>query len=257
MLKAYDYQGNIIDTPVLTVPWLSDMHRGYSSDTVAENTLPAYYRAYLNGSNWVEMDARLSSDSVYVSFHDATLTLGGVTYTIANETSDTLTSLVLSTDTTYGECKIPTLEDCLKLCAYTGMTANIDCKVINPSTLAKLVIDCGMSGRSVYANLSVANAQAILAVDPNAGFLFQYSSANITAWSNALTDYAVRQRSYAWSPNVSFEAMEETRTAGFKYLLSEVNSTTNMHFCPDCIEFGTTADCKALNEAYLNSLELY
>lgn len=256
MLKAYDYQGDIIDTPVLTVPWLSDMHRGYSSSTVAENTLPAYYRAYLNGSNWVEMDARQSSDSVYVSVHDATITVGGVTYTVANETAATLTSLVLSTDEEYGDCKIPSLENCLKLCAYTGMTANIDCKSIVPETLAKLVIDCGMSGRAVYANTTTANALRILAVDPNAGFLFSYSESNITTWGTALEDYSTRQRSCAWSTSISFDALEKTRTAGFKYLLSEVNSTVNMHYCPDVIEFKDSADCKQLNQAYLDSLNL-
>lgn len=256
MTTIYDYQGNVVREQSLNVPWLSDMHRGYSSPTVAENTLPAFHRAYLNGANWVEMDARLASDGVYVCFHDATVTVGGVTYTISNETSETLTSLVLSTDPEYGDCTIPTIESILKLCLYGGMTANIDCKSINPETLAKLVVDSGMSGRAVYANTSNTNAERILAVDPNAGFLFGYTSANISAWKETFADYHVRERSYAWSSSVSYEAMEETRTAGFKYLLSEVSDTTNMPYAPDVIEFVATADCKTINQNYLDSLVL-
>ena len=257
MPNIYDYQGNIVfeGKPHLSVPWATDMHRGYASPTVHENTLEAFYRAYLNGANWIEVDARLSSDGVYISNHDATVTVGGVTYTIANETAETLTSLVLSTDPTYGECHIPTLASVLKLCCYTGMTANIDCKAINAATLAQLVVDNGMSGRAVYANTSTSNAAAILAVDPNAGFLFSYSTENLATWSTALTDYHVRNRSYAWAATVSDAAMEAARALGFKYLLSEVDSTTNMHYAPDCIEFRATADCKTLNATYLASLD--
>ena len=257
MSNIYDYQGNIVfeDKPHLSVPWATAMHQGYTSPTVSANTLEAFYRAYLNSANWIETDARLSSDGVYICSHDATVTVGGVTYTIANETAETLTSLVLSTDPTYGDCHIPTLASVLKLCCYTGMTANIDCKAINAATLAQLVVDSGMSRRTVYANISASNATAILAVDPNAGFLFSYSAENLTTWSNALTDYHVRIRSYAWAATVSYAVMEAVRAAGFKYLLSNADSTANMHYAPDCIEFKSTVDCKTLNETYLASLD--
>ena len=261
-MAIYDYQGNMIQTgsdePHLSVPWVSSMHRGYSSSTVHENTLEAFWRAYLNGANWIEVDARLSSDNVYISNHDATVKVNGVTYTIANETAATLTSLVLSTDPIYGECHIPTLESVLKMCAYTGMSANIDCKAINASTLAQLVVDCGMSGRVSYANTSTSNATTILGVDPNAGFIFSYSSSNITSWGNALTNYHTRQRSYAWSSSISNEALEATRAAGFKYLVSETNGSnysTKMAFNPDMVEFQASVDCKTLNQNYLNSLD--
>lgn len=259
-MAIYDYQGNEIqtggaDAPHLRVPWVSSMHRGYSSDTVHENTLAAFWRAYLNGANWIEVDARLSSDGIYISNHDATVTVDGVTYTIANETAATLTSLVLSTDQTFGDCCIPTLESVLKLCVYTGMSANIDCKAIDPETLAQLVVDSGMSGRAAYANTSTSAAATILSIDPNAGFIFSYSSGNISTWASALSDYHTRQRSYAWASSISFEALDVTRAAGFRYLLSNVGSTTNLHYCPDMAEFVATADCKTINQQYLNSLD--
>ena len=260
-MAIYDIHGNVISSggssdPHLTTPWASSMHRGYSSSTVHENTLEAFYRAYLNGAEWVEVDARLSSDGVYVSNHDASITVGGTTYTIASTTASVLTSLVLSTDPTYGNCYLPTLESVLKMCAYTGMSANIDCKVIDPTTLAQLVVDCGMSGRASYANTTTANAATILATDPNAGFIFAYSS--LSTWASAISDYHVRQRSYAWASTISNASIEATRKQGFKVLVSEVNSsnyTTKMPFNADMVEFQASVDCKQLNEAYLNSLD--
>lgn len=256
MSNVYDFNGDFVKILGLKVPWLSDSHRGHSTATICENTLPAYYLAWLNGTDWIESDARLASDGVYVVYHDATVTVGGITYTIANETSETLTALVLSTDPVYGDCKIPTLESVLKLALYTGMNVNLDCKAINPATLAKLVVDCGMSGRVYYANTLTSNASAILAVDPNAGFLFNYSADALTTWASALPDYHTRQRSFAWASTISNEALEATRSLGFKYLLSEVNSTALMYFAPDVIEFVATANCGELNDAYLSSIDL-
>lgn len=255
-MNLYNHEGIEIDFKQYSVPWETDSHRGYSSATVHENTLPAYYRAWKNGTDWIETDARLASDGVYVVCHDATVTVNGTTYTVAEETSETLTALVLSTDIEFGDCKLPTLESVLKFALYAGINVNLDCKSINPTTLAGLVVDCGMSGRVYYANTTTSNASAILSVDPNAGFLFPYSSENLTLWATALPDYHTRQRSYAWATNVSNAALEATRALGFKYLLSEVSSTTLMPYAPDAIEFAANANCKTINETYLAGLNL-
>ena len=261
-MAVYNTYGDKI--PVIekevTVPWASSMHRGYtdavSGGTIHENTLAAYYRAFLNGADWVEADARLSSDGVYVSCHDATITVDGVTYTIAEETAETLTSLVLSTDEIYGECKLPTLEDVLKLCLYTGMSANVDCKSIDPETLAQLVVDVGMSGRVSYANTSTAYATRILAVDPNAGFIIAYSTSNLSTWASLLTDYHARQRSYAYANTINNTALENTRSYGFRYMLSGVSYASQITHVPDMVEFLSWIDCKAVNKTYLDALVL-
>ena len=261
-MRIYDYQGNyetvVNDAPSLSTPWITAMHRGYSSPTVHENTLEAFYRAYQNGADWIEVDARLSSDGVYISNHDSTVTVDGTTYTIANETAETLTALVLSVDPVYGDCHIPTLESVLKMCAYTGMNANVDCKAIDPNSLAQLVIDCGMSGRVAYANTTAQNAATILETDPNAGFIFRYSAENLSAWTELLTDYHTRQRSFAWDYAISYEAMEATRAEGFKYAFTPVsmsNYQNVMPYVPDMCEFSATADCKTINNNYLDSLD--
>lgn len=261
-MAVYDVNGNKIQVldKEITVPWVSSMHRGYtnavSGGSIHENTLPAYYRAFLNGAEWIEADARLSSDGVYVSNHDPTITVDGTTYTIAEETAETLTNLVLSTDEEYGDCKLPSLESVLKLCLYTGMCANIDCKSIDPETLAKLVVDVGMSGRVAYANTSTAYATRILAVDPNAGFIIAYSANNLSNWANVLTDYHVRQRSYAYASTISDTAVESTRSYGFKYMLSGVSYASRITQVPDMVEYLAWIDCKAANKQYLDNLTL-
>ena len=262
-VPVYDANGNrlpVVEQKEITVPWVSSMHRGYtnavSGGSIHENTLPAYYRAFLNGADWVEVDARQSSDGVYVSNHDPTITVDGTTYTIAEETAETLTNLVLSTDDEYGDCKLLSLESVLKLCLYTGMCANIDCKSIEPETLAKLVVDVGMSGRVAYANTSTAYATRILAVDPNAGFIIAYSASNLSTWSNVLADYHVRQRSYAYASSISNEALEATRSYGFKYMLSGISYATQISCVPDMVEYLAWIDCKAVNQQYCDSLIL-
>lgn len=260
-LLAFDLQAredieaidNVIN-PHYSVPWESDMHRGYASATVAENTLPAFYRAWKNGADWIEADVRQSSDGVYVICHDPTVTVGGVTYTIANETAATLTALVLSTDAELGECKIPTLESVLKFALYADIKVNIDCKAITPATLAKLVMDCGMSGKVIYFNATVAEVNALMLADVNSGYGFKFEQLN--SWKDVITDKAIRQKSYAWANTVTYSALEATRSLGFKYLLSEVTNSTLMSFAPDAIEFTATTDCKKVNNSYIAVLEL-
>ena len=253
-MKLFNYQGKWVPRTV-EVPWVSSMHRGYTSTTVAENTLAAFHRAYLNGAEWIEVDARLTSDNVYVCLHNPTVTVGGVTYTVANETASTITSLVLSHDSVYGDCCIPTLESVLKLCAYTGMCANVDCKAIDPSTLAKLVVDCCMSGRVSYANTTYVNATTILGVDPNAGFVIPYSS--LSSWSAAAgLNYWNKSKTYVWEPTITYEMLEAVRAVGFKYMLTSVTSTTNMNYLPDMVEFSSSADCQTLNNNYLASVNI-
>lgn len=243
--------------PQIKVPWVSAAHQGFSSSTVAPNTLQAFHRAFLNGANWIECDARLTSDGGYIINHDATITVGGTTYTIANETTETLTNLVLSTDSKYGDCKIPTLDSVLKLCAFTGMKANIDCKAIDPQTLTKIVIDNNMSGKSAYANMSVPDAEVILANDPNAGFIF--NSSDFSTWLSFLTEYHVRQRSFTWNYQTTLSAIETARHAGIAFLAAGTNMSNYqsiMDLSPDMVEFVDNVDLKVINEQYLDNLDL-
>lgn len=261
-VPVYDANGNrlpVVEQKEITVPWVSSMHRGYtnavSGGSIHENTLPAYYRAFLNGADWVEVDARRSSDGVYVSNHDPTITVDDTTYTIAEETAETLTNLVLSTDDEYGDCKLPTLESVLKLCLYTGMCANIDCKSIDPETLAKLVVDVGMSGRVAYANTSTAYATRILAVDANAGFIISFSDTALSNWTNVLTDYHTRQRSYMYG-GANIANIEKAKSNGYRYMITGISYANQITQVPDMVEYLAWIDCKAVNRTYLDNLTL-
>lgn len=254
-MAVYDVNGNNISDPIeKKVPWLSEMHRGYSSATVHENTLQAFYRAWLNGADGIEVDARLSSDGVYISCHDGTVTVDDVTYTISQETAETITSLVLSIDPVYGDCKIPTLASILKLCAFTGMIPYIDCKSITAESIAKLVIDSGLSGKAVYCNLSQANAQAILAIDANASFSVSYNANTIASWAEALGTEVTR-RSAIWSYSLDTAKVEAIKSYGFKTLIANTNKTTYFQFMPDIVEFTSTSNCKKINQDYLDTID--
>lgn len=258
-MGIYNIRGESLlpdDIPQIKVPWVSAAHQGFSSSTVAPNTLQAFHRAFLNGANWIECDVRLTNDGGYIINHDATITVNGVTYTIANETTETLTNLVLSTDPKYGECKVTTLDRVLKLCAFTGMKANIDCKSIDPLTLSKAVIDNNMSGKSAYANMSVSDAEVILANDPNAGFIF--NSADFSTWLAFLTEYHVRQKSFTWNYQTTLSAIENARHNGIGFLAAGTNASNYqsiMDLRPDMVEFIDSVDLKVINQQYLDSLD--
>lgn len=259
-MGVYNVNGESLlqdSAPQIKVPWVSAAHTGFSTSTVAPNTLQAFHRAFLNGSDWIECDVRVTKDGGYIINHDPTVTVNGVTYTIVNETTETLTNLVLSTDVKYGECKIPTLESVLKLCSFTGMKMNIDCKSIEPQSLTKLVIDNGMSGKSAYANMSISDAEIILANDPNAGFIF--NSADISTWLAFLTDYHVRQRSFTWNYQTTISEIENARKNGIGFLSAGTNASNYqviMDLKPDMVEFVDSVDFKLLNKQYLDSINL-
>lgn len=50
--------------------WISSAHRGFVEGALRENSLAAYYNAYLHGADMVETDARFSSDGVLIVNHD-------------------------------------------------------------------------------------------------------------------------------------------------------------------------------------------
>lgn len=172
-------------------------------------------------------------------------------YTIASETYSTLQGLLLGTDAKYGGIHIGKLEDALKLCLYTGMRVNLDCKVITASTLAALVVNMGMSGRCSYANTTTSKATDIITVDANAGFIFPY--ADLSTWNDFLTKAENRCNSFAWG-SLTTEKLESVKAEGFKYLLNGVATIGSLSCIPDMIEFNSNADIEAANKAYLDSV---
>jgi glycerophosphoryl diester phosphodiesterase len=85
-------------------------HRG-ASDAAPENTIEAFLLARDLGADWVELDARLSSDGVVVVHHDAHLADGRM---VAELTLDEMPA------------GIPSLAEALEAC--DGMGVNIEIK---------------------------------------------------------------------------------------------------------------------------------
>ena len=159
--------------------WLSSAHRGFVEGDLKENSLAAYYNAFLNGADMIETDARLTSDGVLIVNHDDTVKGfndkgESVSYLVAETPCDVICSVILSSDKKWGTQRVPTLEQVLNLAYHTGLLVNIDLKnglsIAEP--VAKLVLKCGLQGKVVYAlnGSGMAGINTILAIDPDARF---------------------------------------------------------------------------------------
>jgi len=87
--------------------WITSAHRGFVGGTLKENSLAAYYNAYLNGAEMIETDARFTSDGVLIVNHDDTVRGFNdkgrrVTYVVAETTAKTICSVILSRDEKWG-----------------------------------------------------------------------------------------------------------------------------------------------------------
>lgn len=245
--------------------WITSAHRGFVDGALKENSLAAYYNAYLNGADMIETDARLSSDGVLIVNHDDTVRgvneLGeSVVYTVADTPAETLCSVILSSDEQWGVQRIPTLEQVLHLAYNTGLMVNIDLKngYKIAELVAKTVLKCGMAGKVVYAlnRSGMDGIRAILAIDPDARFIDHGVS-----FAAAVKDFAERgKRCFCYTGDTSPENVNAIREAGCLLALiglHERNFQAAIKHHPDMCEFLHTSDFKAIERAYLEKEKLY
>lgn len=233
--------------------WLTSAHRGLVDANLKENSLAAFYNAYLNGADMIEVDARLSSDGVLVVNHDATV----AGYTIANTPASTLCSLVLSKDEKWGTQYVPTLAQVLRLCYHTGLQVNIDLKdgAASAEAVAKMVLAHGMQGKVVYAlnGYGLTGINLIMAIDPDARFID--SAANLATAAN-FAERSKRCYAYTSDPN----AAQAIRASGFMVALTGLNASnfeTAIAFHPNMCEYLHTSDFKQIEADYFDGLKLY
>ena len=245
--------------------WLTSAHRGFVDSALKENSLAAYYNAYLHGADMIETDAWLSSDGVLIVNHDATVTgttESGqtVTYKIAETPSSVLCSLILSSDEKWGVQKVPTLEQVLNLAYHTGLIVNIDMKngYASVKDTVNLVVKCGMSGRVIYAlnGSGMTGINTILAKDPEARFID-----SAAGFMNAVANYADRKkRCFAYTSDLSAEAVKAIRDGGCMVALISLNASnyeTAISLHPDMCEFLHTSDFKTIEDNYFKNAKLY
>lgn len=246
--------------------WLTSAHRGFVDSTLTENTLGAFYNAYLNGADMIEIDARLSSDGVLICNHDATVTgfnANGeaVTYTIAETLASDICSLVLCKNNKWGEQKVPTVEQVLNLAYNTGLIINIDMKngYDSAEAIAKLVLKCGMRGRVIYApnGSGIQTINKVLEYDSQARFI----DSNINFTSEKLADLEdYRSKCYAYTSDISDETIASIRESGCMLALISLNASnfeSAIKYNPDMCEYLHTSNFKEIESAYFENVKLY
>ena len=247
--------------------FISSAHRGFVDDVLKENTLAAFYNAYLHGADMIETDARMSKDGILVCNHNATAVgldpaVGKtVEYTVAETDGAVLTSLILSQDEKWGTQTVPTLDQVLHLAYHTGMAVNIDMK--NGSLYAKEIVDAvlknGMRGRVVYATNGAGadTIRYILTRDPDARFIDK--PVHYTAEKLAdVPDYP--SRCFAYTGNFSAENVENIRKSGCMLALISLNPenfAAAMVHHPDMCEFLHTSDFRQIEADYFENLIFY
>ena len=269
-------ESGVIESKFKNKTWNSKAHRGNivgHESSLRENTLGAYYNAFLKGADIIEVDARLSSDNIFMCNHDTTVTdINESTYTIANTPAATLQALVLSTDSVYGNQGVPTLESVLKLAYTCGIKVDIDLKMFDSgmsdaqkrtfaSNVAKLVAKCGMKGRATYAivNGGALAIPEIIAIDPEASFVT--TKANLDAISNLSTILPnYKDKCYAYTADLTSSTVDAIRNAGYRLELTNItadNFSKAIQFYPDNLEYLHTTDFRTIEDAYFDSVTLY
>lgn len=233
--------------------WLTSAHRGFVDASLTENSLAAFYNAYLNGADMIEVDARMASDGVLVVNHDATIS----GYTVAETPSATLRSVVLSNDEKWGTQYVPTLAQVLHLAYNTGLQVNIDLKdgAASAEAVARMVLAYGMQGRVVYAlnGSGMTGVNTIMAIDPDARFID--SVANLAM----VVDFTERgKRCYAYTSDLN--TVQSIRASGFMVALIGLNASNfdaaiSNH--PDMCEYLHTSDFKQIEADYFADQTLY
>lgn len=239
-----------IETSKTKKAWLTSAHRGFVDATLKENSLAAFYNAYLNGADMVEVDVRLASDGVLVVNHDATV----AGYTIAETSSSTLCALILSNDEKWGTQYVPTLAQVLHLAYHTGLQVNIDLKdgAASAEAVAHMVLAYGMQGKVVYAlnGYGMTGINTIMAIDPDARFID--SAANFATAAN----FEERsKRCYVYTSDPS--AVPAIRESGFMVALTSINeynfeAAIEQH--PDMCEYLHTSDFREIEDNHIEKL---
>ena len=245
--------------------WITSAHRGFVDGALKENSLAAYYNAYLNGADMIETDARLTSDGVLIVNHDDTVKGfnedgEAVTYVVESTPADTICSVILSKDEKWGVQRVPTLEQVLNLAYHTGLLVNIDLKngYKIAEAVAKTVLKCGLQGRVVYAlnGSGMDGINAILAIDPDGCFIDRGVHFAMT-----VKDFPERgKRCYCYTSDTSKENIDAIRGYGCRLALISLDNNNfkpSIECHPDMCEYLHTSDFKAIEEQYFGSIKLY
>lgn len=245
--------------------FITSAHRGFVEGELKENSLAAYYNAFLHGADMIETDARFTSDGVLIVNHDP-IVKGfdengeAVSYVVAETPADTVCSVILSRDEKWGIQRVPTLEQVLNLAYNTGLHVNIDLKngYNGAEPVAKTVLKCGMAGKVVYAlnGSGMKGIETIISIDPDARFIDRG-----VGFAETVSDFAERgKRCFCYTSDPSDENVNAIRDRGCLLALISLkaeNFEAAIRQHPDMCEYLHTSDFKAIEESYFEKVKLY
>lgn len=245
--------------------WITASHRGFVEGRLRENSLAAYYNAYLHGADMIETDARFTRDGVLIVNHDDVANGMNdqgevVRYTVAETSAEKICSMILSNDEKWGIQRIPTLEQVLNLAYHTGLLVNIDLKngYACAEMVAKLVLKCGMIGRVVYAlnGSGMKGIQTILKIDPDARFIDKG-----VMFAKTVKDFSERgKRCFCYTADTSEQNINTIRDFGCLLAMISLDATNfvdSIRCKPDMCEFLHTSDFQTIEAGYLSEIKLY
>ena len=168
-------------------------HRGASA-IAPENTMPAFEKALLLGSDGIEIDVHLTSDGIPVVAHDETVNrVSDGSGRIIDHTLDELRAMNFGVKfAEYGKVKIPTLEEVLTFIGSSQLGLNIEIKsgIVNyegiEHKIVQMVRDFGLNDRIIYSSFNHYSLKALKAVDQGAKIGLLYNSALYEPWRYAM-----------------------------------------------------------------------
>lgn len=242
--------------------WISSAHQGCVKDGMHSNTLSSFILAAGLGADMIETDARATSDGVIVANHDPVVRGidcrgNKVEYTISETPASVITSVILAPDDPRGVQYVPTLEQVLDLCYYTGMLLNIDLKegLLSAEEIARTAVRFGMKGRVVYAtNGSGPDCiHRILKIDSGARFID--TPANFTAENLSSVEY-YDNKCFAYTGDFSPENISRIRASGCMLAaigINSVNAADAFKYHPEMAEYPHTSDFASIDSSVISS----
>ena len=171
------HKTNVAVSTVFTENQLS-AHMG--GNTGSPNTISNFETAIANGYKILECDVQFTSDSVAVLSHEDTISSGGQTYTIAEETYSTLIAI---------EPNLATLEELLILCKTNNVVGELDFTKTYTSSqqtiVNNLIMQTGTVNR-VFVTTYASVCRSLLAINPD--LLLCVSGITSTSDTDNITD---------------------------------------------------------------------
>lgn len=153
-------------------------HRGYNFQA-PENTMPAFKMSVEKGYKYIETDISFTRDNVPVLLHDTTI--DRTSNSNGDVTSYTYNQLLQFDfgswfSTRYALTRIPTLEEFLKFCKYTGVHPYLELKYSgtteeNVRQVVNLVKKYGMMNNCTFASAEYTFLNLIVTENPTAKVL--------------------------------------------------------------------------------------